>query len=78
MELINNPMTTEGKKALFEEYHRVLDSGMSDDDALSVVKKFPLDPALALAIKDVFGIEYLEGYNLAEAIETYGKEQFTS
>lgn len=74
MDLINNPMTAEDKKAFFEEYYRVQDTG-TEEDVIAVLKKFPVDPALALAIKDVFGLQYLEGFNLAEAIEAYGEER---
>ncbi len=41
---------------------------------LEIMKPIPTAPWLALAIKEVFGAEYLEGRNLTEAEAEYGKD----
>lgn len=37
-----------------------------------LIRQLPMPAWLALATKDVFGVEYLEGWDLKEAEATYG------
>jgi len=41
---------------------------------VSLARKFPLSPHLAKAARDIFGVKYLEGWDLSEAEATYGKD----
>ncbi len=41
-----------------------------------LAKELPLEPATALAIKKVWGMEALKGYNLDEARLVYGEHEF--
>ncbi len=41
---------------------------------LEIMKPIPMAAWLALAVKEVFGAEYLEGRNLTRAEAEYGKD----
>lgn len=41
---------------------------------LEIMKPIPTAPWFALAVKEIFGAEYLEGYNLSAAEAEYGKD----
>lgn len=44
------------------------------DEALKIAQKEPMVPWVAKAMKEIFGPEYLEGWDLSEAEAEYGKD----
>lgn len=42
-------------------------------EALRIMQQIPMAPWLAKGIKEVFGAEYLEGWDLSKAEVEYGK-----
>lgn len=45
-----------------------------DEEALRIAREKPLTPWVAKATKDIFGAEYLEGWDLSDAEAEYGKD----
>ncbi len=43
-------------------------------EELRLARQFPLSPHLAKAAKEIFGVKYLEGWDLSEAEAAYGKD----
>lgn len=44
------------------------------EEALRLAQQKPLTPWVAKGLKEVFGAEYLEGWDLSEAEAEYGKD----
>lgn len=55
---------------------RSLDASARGDDAesLRIAQQKPITPWVAKGIKEIFGAEYLEGWDLSEAEAAYGKD----
>jgi hypothetical protein len=45
-----------------------------EEEAMRITQQMPLVPWLAKALKEIFGKEYLEGWDLSEAEAVYGKD----
>jgi len=45
-----------------------------DDEALKITQQQPLTPWIAKGIKDIFGAEYLNGWDLSAAEAEYGQD----
>lgn len=46
-----------------------------DDEASKIIRQLPLAPEVAIAVRDVLGVEYLKAlkFDLSEAEAVYGK-----
>lgn len=45
-----------------------------EEEAMRLAKQKPLTPWVAKGLKEVFGAQYLEGWDLSEAEAEYGKD----
>ena len=63
------------KKIVFSQLISAMESG-DEQKFNQLVKKLPVEPATAFAIKEVWGVEALTGYNLDEARLAYGEHEF--
>lgn len=45
-----------------------------EDEALRISQEKPLTPWIAKATREIFGAEYLKGWDLSEAEAEYGKD----
>jgi hypothetical protein len=65
-------LTRDQEMEIIDQYFAARNRGESDE-SLKIIQRFPLAPHLALAAKEIFGIEYLQGWDLSEAEAKYGK-----
>lgn len=56
---------------------RLADERGDEAEAKRILQQIPTAPWLAKAMKEVFGAEYLEGYDLSEAEAEFGKDWLT-
>lgn len=67
-------LTHDERLEILQEFHKALKVG-DDEQASAIIRKIPLAPPVAMATKEVFGVDFLKnlGFDLSEAEAEYGK-----
>jgi ABC-type xylose transport system substrate-binding protein len=66
-------------KLTLEQRIEILDKSLAasqsgnDAEALRIGQQKPLTPWIAKAVKEIFGVEYLRGWDLSDAEAEYGQ-----